>query len=443
VPEKLAIRQFHPQRPLHILGYEYTDTGKQAIVMAGKRRRVSNPLALAVLASLRERPMHPYEMAATMRSQGKERSIKLNYGSLYTVVDNLAKHGLIEAMEASREGRRPERTVYRLTDEGRAELEDWLTELLGTPVKEYPQFEAALAEIAVLPPDQVRDVLEHRVEALEQAVAQQRAETAQLTWLPRLFLLENEYHLAIREAELAWVRGLAEQLRDGSFPLMKEKGAADLTQNASRPPARCGNTWPGADPRTDPAGTRSDRVVAAQGYSVSSSRTGSASRPAWRNTYMSTQAQDAGLARATHPRALAIEARDLVKTYPKGVRALDGLSFAVQEGTIFGLLGPNGAGKSTTVKILTTLAQADAGSASVAGLDVHAQAAAVRRAIGVVAQRSGADPTATGRENLLLSGRIQGLRGRELGRRAGELLARFDLAEAAGRMVLTYSGGLQ
>ena len=83
--------------------------------MVGKRRRVSNPLALAVLATLRQRPMHPYEMAAAMRSQGKERSIKLNYGSLYTVVDNLARHGLIEAMEASREGRRPERTVYRPT----------------------------------------------------------------------------------------------------------------------------------------------------------------------------------------------------------------------------------------------------------------------------------------------------------------------------------------
>jgi ABC-2 type transport system ATP-binding protein len=158
---------------------------------------------------------------------------------------------------------------------------------------------------------------------------------------------------------------------------------------------------------------------------------------------MSTQAQDAGPARTTPARALAIEARELVKTYPKEVRALDGLSFAVQEGTVFGLLGPNGAGKSTTVKILTTLAQADSGSASVAGLDVRTQAAAVRRAIGVVAQRSGADPTATGRENLLLSGRIQGLRGRELDRRAGELLARFDLASAAGRMVRTYSGGMQ
>jgi DNA-binding PadR family transcriptional regulator len=190
--------------------------------MASQRRRVSNPLALAVLAALRERPMHPYEMAATMRSQGKERSIKLNYGSLYTVVDNLAKHGLIEAMEATREGRRPERTVYRLTEAGGAELEDWLTELLGTPVKEYPQFEAALAEIAVLPPARVREVLEHRVEALEKLLSQERAEIAQIPWLPRLFLLENEYHQALREAELDWVRGLVRELREGSFPLMKE-----------------------------------------------------------------------------------------------------------------------------------------------------------------------------------------------------------------------------
>src|SRR5882672_12597518 len=132
---------------------------------------------------------------------------------------------------------------------------------------------------------------------------------------------------------------------------------------------------------------------------------------------MSTQAQDAGPARATHGRALASEARDLVKTYPKGVRALDGLSFTVQEGTIFGLLGPNGAGKSTTVKILTTLAKADSGTATVAGLDVRARAAQVRHAIGVVAQRSGADPMATGRENLLLTGRIQGLRGPALAAR--------------------------
>jgi ABC-2 type transport system ATP-binding protein len=141
--------------------------------------------------------------------------------------------------------------------------------------------------------------------------------------------------------------------------------------------------------------------------------------------------------------APAIEAHDLVKTYPKGVQALDGLSFTVPAGTVFALLGPNGAGKSTTVKILTTLAQADSGSAVVAGLDVRAKPAQVRHRIGVVAQRSGADPVATGRENILLSGRIQGLRGRDLTRRADEMLGRFGLADAAGRQVRTYSGGMQ
>src|SRR5918992_6098770 len=87
----------------------------------------------------------------------------------------------------------------------------------------------------------------------------------------------------------------------------------------------------------------------------------------------------------------AIEAHDLVKEYPGGVRALDGLSFTVEEGTVFGLLGPNGAGKSTAVRILTTLARADEGAARVAGYDVRADAAEVRRAIGVVGQRGGAD----------------------------------------------------
>jgi ABC-2 type transport system ATP-binding protein len=158
---------------------------------------------------------------------------------------------------------------------------------------------------------------------------------------------------------------------------------------------------------------------------------------------MTIQADTSTRARAGTGDGYQIEAHGLVKTYPKGVRALDGLSFAVPAGTVFGLLGPNGAGKSTTVKILTTLAQADSGTATVAGLDVRARAAQVRHAIGVVGQRSGADPMATGRENLLLTGRIQGLRGPALTARADELLGRFDLAGAAGRLVRTYSGGMQ
>jgi ABC-2 type transport system ATP-binding protein len=138
----------------------------------------------------------------------------------------------------------------------------------------------------------------------------------------------------------------------------------------------------------------------------------------------------------------AIEAEGLVKTYGD-VRALDGLSLAVPAGTVFGLLGPNGAGKSTTVRILTTLSRADSGAARVAGHDVLADPAAVRRAIGCVGQRSGVDLEATGAENLILQGQVHGLRGRALAARAAELLDQFGLAEAGGRFVKTYSGGMQ
>jgi ABC-2 type transport system ATP-binding protein len=141
--------------------------------------------------------------------------------------------------------------------------------------------------------------------------------------------------------------------------------------------------------------------------------------------------------------APAVEAHDLTKTYPGEVRALDGLGVTVAAGTVFGLLGPNGAGKSTTVKILTTLARPDSGTAIVAGHDALRHPDRVRRAIGVVAQKSGADPVATGRENLLLQGRLYGMRGAALTRRADELLARFDLTAAAARSVRTYSGGMQ
>jgi len=144
----------------------------------------------------------------------------------------------------------------------------------------------------------------------------------------------------------------------------------------------------------------------------------------------------------------AIEARQLVKTYAvrgekHGIRALDGLDISVPRGMIYGLLGPNGAGKSTTVKILTSLARPDSGEARVEGVDVLARPGQVRHMIGVVAQRSGADPTATGRENLILQGRLYGLRGATVRARADELLAHFGLTEAAGRLVRTYSGGMQ
>jgi DNA-binding PadR family transcriptional regulator len=183
------------------------------------RRKVGNLLALSLLTLLTERPMYPYEMAATLRHRGKDQSIKINWGSLYTVVQNLEKHGLIETVEVGREGRQPERTTYQITDAGRAELADWLRELISEPEREYTRFEAALAECAVLSPRELTDLLKQRLDALEAANAEHQAGLE--TWgagLPRLFLIESEYHLALRRAETEWVRGVLKEFTDGTFP---------------------------------------------------------------------------------------------------------------------------------------------------------------------------------------------------------------------------------
>src|SRR5579884_1891551 len=196
------------------------------------KRKVSNPLALAVLACLTEHPMHPYEMATTMRERGKDQSIKLNYGSLYTVVEALQQHGLIVAQETEREGRRPERTVYRLTDAGRIELFDWISEIISTPVKEYTWFEAGLSLMPVLPPDDVVALLEQRCDRMELEVSQERSllQIYRERGLPRLFVIESEYLLAMREAELAWTRKLVEEIRSGTLDGVAEwanSGAAE------------------------------------------------------------------------------------------------------------------------------------------------------------------------------------------------------------------------
>jgi DNA-binding PadR family transcriptional regulator len=185
----------------------------------GKRRKISNLLALSLLTLLTERPMYPYEMAATLRHRGKDQSIKINWGSLYTVVQNLEKHGFIETVEVAREGRQPERTTYRITDAGRAELTDWLRELISEPAREYTKFEAALAECAVLSPRDLTDLLWQRLEVLEATTAEYQAGLEALeAGLPRLFLIESEYQLALRRAETEWVRGLLKEFTDGTFP---------------------------------------------------------------------------------------------------------------------------------------------------------------------------------------------------------------------------------
>ena len=184
-----------------------------------KRRKVSNLLALSLLTLLTERPMYPYEMASMLRLRGKDNAIKINWGSFYTVVQNLEKNGFIEAVEVAREGRQPERTTYQITDAGRAELEDWLRELLSVPEREHSSFEAALSEAAVLPPDELIDLLQQRLAALERANVQLQAQLETLVaQLPRLFLIESEYYLAQRRAEEEWVRGLLKELTDNTFP---------------------------------------------------------------------------------------------------------------------------------------------------------------------------------------------------------------------------------
>jgi ABC-2 type transport system ATP-binding protein len=137
-----------------------------------------------------------------------------------------------------------------------------------------------------------------------------------------------------------------------------------------------------------------------------------------------------------------IVVEELRKRYGE-VQALDGVSFEVREGEVFGLLGPNGAGKSTTVRVLVTLTHADDGRASVAGHDVRSEPNAVRRAIGYVPQDSGVDQFGTGRENLMLQGRVQGMSGRDLTARASELLELVGIADAADRIVKNYSGGMR
>ncbi|MEP7025230.1 MAG: PadR family transcriptional regulator [Actinomycetota bacterium] len=183
------------------------------------RRRVSNPLALAVLSCLSERPMHPYEISTTLRSRGKEDSIKLNYGSLYAVVESLQKHGLIRSRETTREGRRPERTVYEITDAGLTECEDWLAELLSTPVREFTSLEAGLSLMPHLEPDEVAALLDNRAERLRielRGIDAAHAEAAQNS-LPDIFLIETIYRRRMLATELDFVTGLAADIRSDAL----------------------------------------------------------------------------------------------------------------------------------------------------------------------------------------------------------------------------------
>jgi DNA-binding PadR family transcriptional regulator len=178
------------------------------------------PLALAVMNLLMEQPMHPYEMKSKIKERGHDQVVKIKGGSIYDTVERLEQGGFIKSQETSREGRRPERTVYAITETGREEIKDWLRELVSEPIHEYPQFAAALAFVGGLAKEEVVRLLQLRTVGLEARIAAVDTQLKTLTndlRLPRLFVLEGEYGLAMDRAELEWVRGTIREIQEGKL----------------------------------------------------------------------------------------------------------------------------------------------------------------------------------------------------------------------------------
>jgi DNA-binding PadR family transcriptional regulator len=193
--------------------------------MSGKERvrpLPRTPVALSVLNLLNERPMHPYEMRVMIRERGHDRAFKIRESSIYDTVSRLADRGFIEPVEVSREGRRPERTVYAITGTGRDELDAWLWELASEPSEEYPSFAAPLMFIYSLGRDRAIAAFTQRAAKLEAQVSSsdsyRQAFATEMPDFPRVFGIEEEYAQAMRRAEVVWLRATIAELRDGTFP---------------------------------------------------------------------------------------------------------------------------------------------------------------------------------------------------------------------------------
>jgi len=193
--------------------------------MKANRELPRTPLALAVMNLLMERPMHPYEMKSTMKERGHDQVIRLKGGSIYDTVERLEVGGFIKSQETSREGRRPERRVYAITEAGRDEITGWLAELLTQPVNGYPQFAAALAFMAALDKDELARLLKTRIALLDGQIAgaDKQLKNFMEMGLPRLFLIEGEYAVAMKRAELEWVRCLVDDIQGGKLWITKEQ----------------------------------------------------------------------------------------------------------------------------------------------------------------------------------------------------------------------------
>lgn len=197
-------------------------------------RKISNLLALAVLSLLNERPMHPYEVSAVMRQRELATVIKLNFGTLYSVIEALQREELIAPVGTQREGRYPERTVYATTESGKSELFNWLRSLLSVPTSEFTQFAAALAFLGNLPPVEVAALLEEYVRHLQQEMDKARAilERAARLEIDRLFLVEDEYTLAMLQTRFSFIQRLIDEINDGT---LTERADGQLRWKIHRP----------------------------------------------------------------------------------------------------------------------------------------------------------------------------------------------------------------
>jgi DNA-binding PadR family transcriptional regulator len=188
-------------------------------------RPVANLLGLAVLGVLAQRPMHRYEIATTIREQGKDDDMPIKWGSLYTVVSTLERHGFVEATGTDRDGARPERTTYRITPSGVHEMAEWTRDLLTSPATDRSRFATGLSMLGALAPDEALTLLHLRHDRLAARLAQLERDLADWsTTVPRLFLLEDEFGLAVMRAEADWLRAVTAELEAGTFPGVAEWG---------------------------------------------------------------------------------------------------------------------------------------------------------------------------------------------------------------------------
>jgi len=182
--------------------------------MQGEPRR--STLAVVLLALLTEAPMHPYRMQQVIKERGQDQLVNVaQRNSVYQALDRLVRDGLARPAATAREAGRPERTTYEITDDGAATFRRWLTEMLPTPAREFPEFPAALAFLAILAPAEVKGLLERRIEAQRDrltAIGEQAP-----AGMPRLFLIEDEYRAAMLTAEIAWLRSVVADLDSGAF----------------------------------------------------------------------------------------------------------------------------------------------------------------------------------------------------------------------------------